>query len=1382
MTRKIIVRVFIPVCLLLSLTPSLWARGKDQIVTRAAEGKEVWQENFDVTESKAGKYNVLITAKDAAGNDTQSGPFNLRVDPNAGLPAARVVYPDANAILRRDIRFIGVASGRFGVNRVLVRLDDQDPRVAEGSDYWNLVIPIASLKEGIHTVWAQAYDVKGVAGPEYSVPFIVDRAAPSIELVSHKTGDLISGNVVISGRADDANGISSVAYSADGGETFDPLPFKAKKGETGVTFTFPVRTKDKEDGPVVYYIRTVDKTGIETVKPYLFFVDNQGPELEILSPQPAEDVYGLVTVMGRIYDVVGLDRFYYEWGDKTSDILLRPGDPYWTVGLDFSMAPKNADSFKVTAVDKSGNLSSASIRFQDKRKVKVPTLVIDYPPQAVLNALPPDGSIFGHIERGFTPDSVVIDGLAEEISALPAFRISPDMIPQGRGTLRVYPKAAGGVAGTPVQIRFNKPAPVPGPDGTVPAVSLTPSRISLSAPAANAWLSGPSFILEGRVSNSPRLEFRLGPDVDWRPISLDGEGNFRAEISIAQVDEGPIHMELRTTSGGVGDLPFYYPLNRVTSRPEIQIITPTGRVHGRVTVSGLVSAVLPITEISYSEDNATYIPLNFQSRYGMAWFTLSQDFTAMNNAGGGLTFRVTDASGASYIQGPAVTFDASADTPTMIVNAPTEGDVVTEDFEISGIAFDDDGIAAVNWRIIQPAAGDGDGGEGGEEEEPPPFQKISTSQSFQVAVPLSAVIDGENVIEVYAEDISGIQSQTITRTVKVSLAPPEATVLEPAIVDYNRHNITIRGTSSDANGVEEVNLSMDNGTTYQRTRGTEEWNLSLNTTAYKDGVYSLLVRTIDKYGIEAISNALINIDNTPPELSIGAPASGDRVGTLLEITGRVQDNVELETVKLQLINVAGLVAPIGIDLNSELVIMENMDISALPQGEYVLRINAQDRAGNESLVSRKIQVAVDDTASEVVLYNPMPGLDHSGPLFISGKVSGADIPRNLTLFVNQNSAALVEVDRYGFFRYQYPDERLTREENMIFAAGFDSPSGERIISKEHSVHYVPLGPILTVESHQDGDVITGRPWLSGRAWISVAPVEEMNLTREQKNALAVREVMISFDNGRSFGRASGKERWKFRLETGDLPLGHLPVLIKAEFADGSVAVRRLILTVDTNVPQVETIEPVEDSTHRDILLVYGTASDDFELDGVEISLRPGDKAGYSVPGFIQGMYLDANVLGATWVDMGLGLSFFKDNVKLQFQVGFAPEMDPYTQQAARFLGTVAGFKLLANIFYLPFDYFLGPDWSFFSMSFALGANFSYFTMDPDNDRPGLVMGAFLGQFEFFRADLSHFFPNWKYAKTLSLYVEPIFWFASSEVKDVDVIIPRITLGARINIF
>jgi hypothetical protein len=318
-----------------------------------------------------------------------------------------------------------------------------------------------------------------------------------------------------------------------------------------------------------------------------------------------------------------------------------------------------------------------------------------------------------------------------------------------------------------------------------------------------------------------------------------------------------------------------------------------------------------------------------------------------------------------------------------------------------------------------------------------------------------------------------------------------------------------------------------------------------------------------------------------------------------------------------------------------------------------------------------------------------------------------------------------------------------------------------------------------VDSHKDGDVITGRPWISGRAWIAVPESSEGEKTsRAEKARLAVTSVEISFDNGRSFERASGGAQWKFRLETGDLPPGPLPVLVRAEFADGQTAVRRLLLTVDTEAPAVETLAPVEDSTHRDTSLVYGTAGDNLELDSLDISLRPGNKFFYSVPGFIQGLYVDTNVFGATWVDLGLGLSLFKDNVKLQFQAGLAPyEIEG---QSGRFVGGVFGFKLLANVFYLPLDFLFGPDWAWYSMSVALGANFSIFTMDPDRGRDSLIMGAVLAQWEFIKADLSYFVPNWRYCKNISLYFEPVCWFAASDVEARPIF--RATLGARVTIF
>jgi hypothetical protein len=256
------------------------------------EGQEIWQQEFDLTELKPGKHNIIIRARDGAGNIAEDGPYNLRVDPSAMLPTARVVFPEAGSVLRQDINVIGVASGRFGINRVQVRLDDGAVRPAEGTEYWNRRISINNLEEGPHTLYVQAVDSKETLGPETQVTFIFDKTPPVVDLLSHKTGDLISGNITMRGRAEDANGIAGVALSTDGGVEFTPLGFKNSKEAGGVEFTFPFQSKQLDDGPVVYELRVTDTTGLSTTKPYLFFVDISARRWKLFPPPKARTSLG----------------------------------------------------------------------------------------------------------------------------------------------------------------------------------------------------------------------------------------------------------------------------------------------------------------------------------------------------------------------------------------------------------------------------------------------------------------------------------------------------------------------------------------------------------------------------------------------------------------------------------------------------------------------------------------------------------------------------------------------------------------------------------------------------------------------------------------------------------------------------------------------------------------------------------------------------------------------------------------------------------------------------------------------------------------------------------------------------------------------------------
>jgi hypothetical protein len=174
-------RLFIALMLALVLPAAVYARGnKQQIITETADGIDIWQKEFDVSGMKPGTYNIIINAKDAAGNEGISGPFNVKVDPMAGLPEARVAYPEHGQVVREDVNIVGVAAARYGVKQVLVKINNGEYQEIDGSDYWNLFIPAVDLGEGKHTVYTRAIDNHDIAGPVSKIDFILDFAPPEI--------------------------------------------------------------------------------------------------------------------------------------------------------------------------------------------------------------------------------------------------------------------------------------------------------------------------------------------------------------------------------------------------------------------------------------------------------------------------------------------------------------------------------------------------------------------------------------------------------------------------------------------------------------------------------------------------------------------------------------------------------------------------------------------------------------------------------------------------------------------------------------------------------------------------------------------------------------------------------------------------------------------------------------------------------------------------------------------------------------------------------------------------------------------------------------------------------------------------------------------------
>jgi hypothetical protein len=227
--------------------------------------------------------------------------------------------------------------------------------------------------------------------------------------------------------------------------------------------------------------------------------------------------------------------------------------------------------------------------------------------------------------------------------------------------------------------------------------------------------------------------------------------------------------------------------------------------------------------------------------------------------------------------------------------------------------------------------------------------------------------------------------------------------------------------------------------------------------------------------------------------------------------------------------------------------------------------------------------------------------------------------------------------------------------------------------------------------------------------------------------------------------------------------------------------------------------PSEGGSFNEHIAMSGTAKDENGMLKVEAIVRPGDKASYKIPGFIQGTFVDLHVFGATRWEGAFGFTFFEDNVKLQAGIGQAFDVNPSWENLLGFpmeggvepsvYGNVLSARLIANIFYMPFGYYFGPDWDFFSMSFSFGATFTYFSLQTDiaqifdppmtefsNKRMMMVLSGLVAQWEFAKFT----FNAGSFPRSVSTYFEGGLTFFPSDVEAR--IIPNIGFGARIGLF
>ena len=1974
----------------------VYAHGSKDLEEKNVTNLDSWQESFDLTGRKPGKYNIMITATDLGGNQAVEGPYNIYVDPKSDLPVCGITNPHQDMRVVGNLNIVGTCVDDDGVDHVDLILDgDKEHTVrAEGKEFWSYYLDTKILPEGKHSIEVIGTDINGLPGNPVSITWNLDRRQPVTTVENYGMGTLVSGSVKFKGTISDGNGIKSLSYSLDNGETFLDTKIIENKKAGNWTFDIPVDTKKYTDGPSVIWFKATDNAGSEGIYSFLYFIDNTKPDVKIVIPGLKEPQNGKFAVAGYAKDKLGITKLSWIFGDQKGDFDLIPGNPYWSIEFDTTGSKDKSRKFTVSATDLAGNVIDVSQMIELDQELDKPVVTISEP-TAETN-IDENGDVF---VRGIATDDDGVqsvrysldDGEEQSQDTKGVFYAklgSGADLKAGKHTVKVTAVDINGVAGNPVNVTFTAEGASPafsaaelttgkeikdavngvavhpeagtlysttasstcgitkitwklawGTDGsevhdqviknalsvpvTIPIspdfpegmvqVSVvaediygrtTEQRTLLSVadlsvvksdtprlvfsdstvdeygviklnkefpasgyftggnaskveivpktPFAAAQLNGNCIILsagdavgssapvkvrvttdQGLSYESQELTFKSDTAVpaiiingasdktaidgasgpvkvsgtvscitgigsfgyrmlavnasvdeagfvsgakaasvpsEITPVKFDKDGSFSVDFNASSYGPGMYVLEFEAASAGgnssaaavcisnipplpegngkktvkakapmtvwldsfdtyytvvyqgdagqnfgvfrrsdmktganqltagsskytakktaqldafiaqVDDQPYESGMNVVVGRPgskevpgKMTVIVDTGDVvssvsyefsgddipggdiiqsgtakllkpgkdserwtaeiplvklpvrmtNVKITVKtgsftkelrGTIAVVRPVDSSRIDDRRAVYpmpcsgtgydtaantylmmpgqsiifyanVPLPVTAALvapenGLAVSTAGNAVTLTPSAEGSfknIAVKVTDGQGVSYtspavnfivdagapdihIETPAlydwvkntikisgtaadssgiktaeysidggkewtpftlpkkasagVTFsadvpltdindglvridirtydngghsgcartavykdttppqvqvvlpldsdvvngdnliafiardtvgidkayyvappvavkkgqaaqpqkrneltveplivthvgttdqpiddamsfeftdyagntasveswkfsiDAESDLPRAEIHLPSDNEVITRDFTISGVVYDDDGPSNIWYKI--------DNNE---------YQKLpDAGTSFSIDVPLSSMTDNEHTVTVYAVDINGVKGPETVRRFRISLEEPKGAVTEPTIDTSVKGVIQIKGVASDKNGIAKVQVSLDNGNSYNDALGTENWVYTVDTRAIPDGTQVVFIKITDNYGITGLYSSLVNIDNISPELSLELPLDDSKTTGTLFFSGYAFDNtaitdmyitvrsLEQKSVNKELSHV---------EMPPDRIITHVLDISSLDNGFYNIELTGKDKAGNVTRVSRNIELDKTRPLASVDLLYPFDGEHKQGVFNIYGQAAAEKTITNLVLYIDDKKITDGKVTSSGFFSFAVTPEDLTAGTHTYHIDA--TIDGKSVIqSRKQTVFYSPVGPWITVDNFTYGDFAMNRPYIKGTAGYSIDEDEMLfsktkEATKEQKQVVAEKKVAfveLSFDNGKTFIPLSTSEKWYYRVENQDISEGYHFLLLRATMKNGETAITRIIVQIDNTKPYIKLISPGMGGRYNQQLGFSGLTRDDVELKSVKLALRKGDKASYEVPSFIQGLYLDWHFWGATLYDIGAGLTFFDDNVKLQFQWGQFTQVqrDIFSQTEMRYGGdSVLGIKILANVGHLPFSYFFGHDWEWLSANFVIGADFSRF--NETNSGKAQVLSALLGQIEFPRVTI----PNIKMFRTFSLYTEGSIWFIPTDISstvDIQNIVFQIAEGIRMNVF